>query len=89
MLSPYDDRGAYANLEQSLVAPEGVLSTTTAIVSTVYSWECRWGYTHFSNDENSIAQRFRLSHKRGDGSLLLVLDRMKQSSNLLSEGQPF
>lgn len=34
MLSPNDDRGAYAHLEQSLVAPEGVLPTTTAIVST-------------------------------------------------------
>lgn len=34
MLSRNDDsRGAYAHLEQSLVAPEGVLPTTTAIVS--------------------------------------------------------
>jgi len=28
-----DDRGAYASLQQSLVAPEGVLPTTTATVS--------------------------------------------------------
>ena len=78
MLSRNDDtRGAYAHLEQSLMAPEGVLPTTTAIVSKLL-------IQNVPNDENKLLLRdFDCKH-RGDGSLFL--DRMKQQSNLLSEG---
>ena len=53
MLSRNDDaRGAYAHLEQSLVAPEGVLPTTTAVVSKLpVILECD------PNEENTLLLR--------------------------------